>query len=110
MENVKVEKYLPLTESTYYTLLTLTERRHGYAIMQKVEEISGGQVTIGPGTLYGALSTLEGEGLIIKVAEDRRRKTYHLTRKGLLVLKAQLNRFELMTRNGHELLAEADTK
>ena len=60
-------KYLPLTESTYYIMLTLVEPLHGYAVMQKVEEISKGTVKVGPGTLYGAFTSLENEGLIIKV-------------------------------------------
>ena len=44
-------KYLPLTESTTYILLALSEPLHGYALMQKVEEKSQGTVRIGPGSL-----------------------------------------------------------
>lgn len=54
-----IAKYLPLTESTYYILLSLIDPLHGYGIMQKVERISEGTVSIGPGTLYGAFTTLE---------------------------------------------------
>ncbi len=99
-----ISKYLPLTESTYFILLALTEPLHGYAVMQRAEEISNGQVIIGPGTLYGAFSTLESQGLIIKVEEDGRRKSYQLTQKGLAVLKAQLDRLEIMVRGGRALL------
>ena len=42
-------KYLPLTESTYYTLLALLEPLHGYGIMQKVDQLSEGTVAVGPG-------------------------------------------------------------
>ena len=49
-------KYLPLTESTCYIMLTLVEPLHGYAVMKKVEEISKGTVKVGPGTLYGAFT------------------------------------------------------
>ena len=51
-----------LKRSDYYILLSLVEPLHGYGVMQKVETISEGTVTIGPGTLYGAFTTLEKEG------------------------------------------------
>ncbi len=93
-------KYLPLTESTYYIMLTLVEPLHGYAVMQKVEEISKGTVKIGPGTLYGAFTSLEKEGLIVKVKEEDRRKSYVLTPKGKKALMNQIKRLEIMTQNG----------
>jgi len=93
-------KYLPLTESTYYIMLTLVEPLHGYAVMQKVEQISKGTVKVGPGTLYGAFTSLEKEGLIVKVKEEERRKSYLLTPKGKKVLMNQINRLEIMTQNG----------
>ncbi len=94
------KKYLPLTESTAYTLLALTEPLHGYGVMQKVEAMSAGTVKIGPGTLYGAFATLESEGLIIKVGEVDRRKIYALTDKGRQVLKEHIRRIEIMVNNG----------
>jgi DNA-binding PadR family transcriptional regulator len=94
------DKYLPLTEATYYIMLALIEPLHGYAVMQKVEQISQGIVKIGPGTLYGVFSTLEEAGLIIKVKEEDRRKTYTLTPKGKKVLLSQIKRLEIMSRNG----------
>lgn len=95
------KKYLPLTESTAYTLLALTEPLHGYGVMQKVESMSNGTVKIGPGTLYGAFTMLESEGLIIKVAEADRRKVYTLTDKGRQVLKEHIRRSEIMVNNGN---------
>ncbi len=93
-------KYLPLTEATYYIMLTLTEPLHGYAVMQKVEKISEGTVKVGPGTLYGVFTTLEKEGLIVKVKEEERRKIYTLTDKGKEVLLSQINRLGIMTKSG----------
>ena len=95
-----INKYLPLTESTYYIMLTLVEPLHGYAVMQKVEEISKGTVKVGPGTLYGAFTALEKEKLIVKVKEEKRRKSYVLTPKGKNVLLNQIKRLAIMTRNG----------
>ena len=100
----KINKYLPLTESTYYIMLALIEPRHGYAVMQKVEEISRGKVKVGPGTLYGVLTTLEKEKLIIKVKEEDRRKSYTLTDTGRVVLAGQIDRLRLMSQNGLAVL------
>ncbi len=96
----KLTKYLPFTESTAYILLALAEPLHGYAVMQKVDEMSQGTVKVGPGTLYGAFTTLETEGLIVKVGEADRRKTYALTDKGRAVLKEHIRRSELLAQNG----------
>jgi DNA-binding PadR family transcriptional regulator len=99
-----VGKYLPLSESTFYILLTLIEPLHGYGVMQKVEEISQGTTIIGPGTLYGTFSQLEKEGLIIKVSEEERRKSFQLTKKGKKVLTRQIDRLAIMTRNGQDAI------
>ena len=99
--STEFKKYLPLTESTAYTLLALTEPLHGYSVMQKVEALSDGTVKIGPGTLYGAFTTLESEGLIVKVDEADRRKVYALTDKGRQVLKEHIRRTEIMVNNGN---------
>ena len=100
MSRDDTNKYLPLTESTYYIMLTLVEPLHGYVVMQKIEEISKGTVKVGPGTLYGAFTSLEKEGLIVKVKEEDRRKSYVLTPKGKNVLMNQIKRLEIMTQNG----------
>ena len=89
-----IEKYLPLSESTFYIMLVLVKPIHGYGIMQKVEALTDGEVSIGPGTLYGAFSTLEKEGLIEMVREEDRRKYYALTEKGRETLRAQLMRLK----------------
>ena len=97
-------KYLPLTESTTYILMALAEPLHGYALMQKVDEMSQGTVKIGPGTLYGAFSQLEKEGLIKMVKEADRRKSYLLTAKGRSVLQEHLRRTEILVTNGRSIL------
>lgn len=99
----EIGRYLPLTESTCYILLALAEPLHGYAVMQRVEAQSAGTVKVGPGTLYTALSTLEREGLIVKVDERDRRKSYALTARGQKVLAEHIRRSEIMVRNGLEI-------
>lgn len=96
-------KYLPLTEATYYILLSLVEPMHGYGVMQKVEALSEGTVKVGPGTLYGAFSTLEQEKLIAMVRQEERRKSYQLTEKGRQVLRGQIERLEVMNRIGQQV-------
>ena len=44
-----------LTEVTFYILLSLFSPRHGYAIMQFIEDKTDGRLSLGAGTLYGAL-------------------------------------------------------
>src|SRR5690349_19989791 len=100
MTVIDYSKYLPLSEATYYILVALDEPLHGYAIMQKVEALSEGTVVIGPGTLYGAFTTLEKQGLIEKVKEEERRKSYGLTARGREVLAEQLRRLQIMARSG----------
>lgn len=103
-ENEETARHLPLTEATYCILLALAEPLHGYGIMQKVEAGSAGSVRIGPGTLYGALTTLEKEKLISRFDEVDRRKRYALTEKGRKVLAAELARLRMLTRLGDSVL------
>jgi len=61
---VSLQKQGALTEGVYYILLSLQEPLHGYGVMQYIEELSDGRVTLAAGTLYGALdSLLEKAGL-----------------------------------------------
>ncbi len=98
--DINYTKYLPLSEATFYVLAALQEPLHGYALMQKVETMSEGNVVIGPGTLYGAFAALEKQELIEKLSEVERRKVYGLTDKGRLVLAEQVRRLAIMVRNG----------
>ena len=95
----ETDKYLPLTEATAYIMFALVEPLHGYGVMQKVEVLSQGTVKIGPGTLYGALTALEKDGLIVKVGEADRRISYRLTERGCQVLKEHLRRLEIFVKN-----------
>lgn len=101
--DTQIIKYLPLTEATAYILMALTEPLHGYALMQKVEDMSQGTVKIGPGTLYGAFAQLEKEGLIEMVKEADRRKSYALTDKGRSVLREHIRRTEILVMNGQSI-------
>lgn len=87
------DKNLPLTETVYYVLLALTEPAHGYAIMQKVEELSDGQVRLAAGTMYGAIENLLRKKLITSLrSDDPRRKVYVISDLGKKVLRADYKR------------------
>lgn len=95
-----MKQFLPMTESAYYILLSLNEPRHGYGIMQHVEEITEGRIKIGPGTIYGTLSKLEKEELILQKQETDRKKIYRLSEKGKKVLELELRRLQELVKNG----------
>ena len=102
---MKRDKHLPLTETTYYILLSLLEPAHGYIMMQKIEELSSGQVRMAAGTLYGAIENLLKQQLITSVkSEDKRRKTYVITEKGIEVLRFDCERMQHMINMTKELL------
>lgn len=95
----------PLTETVFYTLLALHNPLHGYGIMQYVNEISGGRINLGAGTLYGALNTLADKGWIEPVAGDagERKKEYVITNAGRTTLETELTRLEELLRNGNRI-------
>jgi len=103
----KIKKYSPLTETTFYILISLLEPLHGYGIMQKVERLSNGRVKLGPGTLYGALGNLL-EAKMIDLEDDcgvkSRKKVYHIEQLGIDMIKFELERLEEMIKNGRRLL------
>lgn len=86
----------PLTQPMYYILLSLREKRHGYGIMQYVEWLTNGRVTIGPGTLYSLLSRFEEDEYINMVSKKENKKTYLLTNLGKEVLYKEIERLELL--------------
>ena len=92
---MNLNKYLPLTETTYYILLSLLEPAHGYIMIQKIEELSDQKVKIAAGTMYGAIENLLKQQLIESVkSTDKRRKTYTITEKGLAVLRLDCKRLK----------------
>jgi len=94
---MKRDKNLPLTETVYYILLALSEPTHGYVLMEKVEELSNGQVRLAAGTLYGAIENLLKKGFIESMpSDDIRRKVYAISQTGIEILKADQKRMEHM--------------
>lgn len=94
------KKYLPMTETAYYILISLNKPKHGYGIMQHTEELTNGRIKIGAGTMYGSLSRMEKEGLITPVAEKDRKKIYKISEKGKIVLELEQARLEELLNHG----------
>ena len=91
--------YVPMTETGFYILFCLQKEMHGYNITQKVREMTGGDVEIGPGTMYGSLGKMEKDGLIKFVREEEKRKIYKITRIGKEVLELEMSRIKRLYKN-----------
>lgn len=95
------------TDPGLLVLASLAEGpKHGYAITRDVEQMA--EVRLGPGTLYGALSRLEGRGLIESLPTEDRRRPYQLTGPGKAALAEQLHALERVARSGLDRLRAAE--
>ena len=104
--NAHIKKvYVPMTETAFYILLCLQTPNHGYGVVQRVEEMTGGEIRLAPGTMYGSLSKMERDGLIRFVREEDKRKIYESTQAGREVLQLELKRIERLYRNAKEALS-----
>jgi DNA-binding PadR family transcriptional regulator len=97
----EIQSNLPLTETTYFILLSLAPGpRHGYAIMKDVRQLSHDRVILSTGTLYSALKRLLDQGWIRRIEDStnsnnsRGRKDYGLTPLGQGVLEAEVQRLQ----------------
>ena len=98
------KQFQTLSEPMYYILLCLTEPLHGYAVMQRIEEMTGGRVTVGPGTLYALVSRFEKEDIVRRVSSEKGKKVYWITDKGKQLLDEELERLESMLCDGAMIL------
>jgi DNA-binding PadR family transcriptional regulator len=102
MDKFRADTFLPLTPVAFEILLALADgERHGYSILQDVEQRTGGTVSLHAGTLYRALARLLESELIDELDEapdksssDERRRYYRLTSRGIAVAKAEVARLE----------------
>ena len=106
--------YLPLTEPTFYILLSLAPgKKHGYAIMKDVTELSKARVNLSTSTLYTAVGRLLDQELIERLDDNNEdpnpglpRKSYELTELGRRVLEAESIRLQGMVREARLRLRE----
>ena len=98
------KRYIPMSETMFYILLSLRQERHGYAIMQHVKELTRGRILLGAGTVYSSLGKLEGDGLIEGIREEERRKIYAITSLGIQILHDETERITELYNNVKESL------
>ncbi len=108
MDDSLVKKYIPMTETTYYTLLAVTSRRHGYAIMQYVKELTCSRVQLGTGTLYTMVGRLVADGVIEAEETKDGKKAYLITKKGQYLLYRETKRLELQIADGKKIIEQSD--
>ena len=98
-----------LTEATYLILLSLSETRHGYAVMQHIATVTEGRVNLGVGTLYGAINLLLEKGWIEIVGTDDRRKLYRITAEGKTVITGEIARLSELSQLGRDTFAASES-
>ncbi len=88
---------MEIRRSTYFVLASLLDGPlHGYAIIGRAAELSGGEVRLSTGTLFGALDRLVEAGLVEagkeEKVEGRVRRSYTLTHDGHAALTGEAAR------------------
>ena len=100
--HTNIQANLPLTEATYFILLSLAKPKHGYAIMKDVLALSDNRVVLSTSTLYSALKRLLEQGWIERMEDpdpnetDRPRKVYRLSNLGGRILDAEVGRLRTL--------------
>ena len=93
---------MPLRPVEFHILLALAgDERHGYAILQEVSTLTGGEIELEPGTLYRALHRMLRDGWVVESArrpaadlDDERRRYYRITPAGRRVAAAEAARLQ----------------
>jgi DNA-binding PadR family transcriptional regulator len=95
-------KAKPLSEPVFLILTSLADQpRHGYALLKDVENLSGHQIRLSTGTLYGAIHRLLNDGWIERFEQEdvsRDKQAYRLTRAGRMRLQLELDRLKNITK------------
>ncbi|HEX5970591.1 MAG TPA: PadR family transcriptional regulator [Gemmatimonadaceae bacterium] len=100
------DRFLPLPPATFHILIALAkEDRHGYAVMQEVEERTEGALRLSAGTLYRSIQRMLEQGLIRETRkrpapelDDERRRYYRITPLGEAVARAEARRMAELVR------------
>jgi DNA-binding PadR family transcriptional regulator len=102
----QIDAFLPLPTATFHILIAVAkEDRHGYAIIQDVEERTGGELRLSAGTLYRSIQRMLDQGLIRETRDrpapeldDERRRYYRITPFGSAVARAEARRMSELLR------------
>ncbi len=96
-EDVPRERFKTLTEQMFYVLLCLREERCGIDILDWVEAVTGGRVSVGSGTLYHLLEQFQEEQMIEETKVEGRKRSYQITDRGREMLEREYQRLETQT-------------
>ena len=106
MANPPIDSLLPLPTATFHILLAVArEDRHGYAIIQDVEQRTRGELRLSAGTLYRSIQRMLEQGLLRETRDrpapeldDERRRYYRITPFGESVARAEAGRMADLVR------------
>ena len=101
-------KFQTLTEQMFYILLCLHSECCGRDIMDRVPAMTGGRVSVGPGTLYNLLEQFLEAEMIEETKAEGRRRSYILTDKGRETLKTEYKRLRTLAQDYHRILGKED--
>ena len=102
------EKFQTLTEQMFYILLCLRQERCGADIMERVPAMTGGRVSVGPGTLYNLLEQFLQADYIRETKVEGRKRSYLLTPAGREALEAEVRRLRQLTADYETYTEEGD--
>ena len=97
------EKFSTLTEQMFYILLCLREECCGMDVMARVNDLTGGRVAVGPGTLYNLLEQFLAAGYIVETRAEGRRRSYQLTAEGKTLRQNEVERLQAQVRDYEKL-------
>ncbi|MEG0295097.1 MAG: PadR family transcriptional regulator [Clostridium sp.] len=98
MNNV-IKSFVPMSETAYYILLSLTEPKHGYGIIRHVESITNNRIKLGSGTVYGTLSKMQKKGIITVYSDEDRKTIYEITNIGKELISVEIERIKELHSN-----------
>ncbi|SES30435.1 Transcriptional regulator PadR-like family protein [Psychrobacillus sp. OK032] len=112
MIQLKIEKvikyYIPMTETAFYILLSLTVPRHGYGIIKHVEELTEGRIILGSGTIYGTLKKMQRDEIVTVFSDEKRKTIYEVSHIGKVLMRHEISRLKELHANALSYEEEFD--
>jgi DNA-binding PadR family transcriptional regulator len=93
IDNV-LKSYLPMTETAFYILLSLSKPRHGYGIIKYVDELTNGRIRLSSGTVYSTIMKMQKDEIITVYSDSTRKTVYEITEVGRELIKQEIERIK----------------
>jgi DNA-binding PadR family transcriptional regulator len=94
-----IKENIPMTETAYYILISLSRPRHGYGIIKFVDELTEGRIKLGSGTVYGTLTKMKRKEIILSFSDEEQKTVYFLTDVGKQLLQTEMARIKKLHQN-----------